>query len=142
MSLLYAIGIPILAIGFAVGVVYSSRFLGAIFNHGLEEEPEPEPKRKVYIKHHVNQKHQPVLTTCAITEPNGDQAFGIAMCSKLDNFNGKIGKAIAVGRALRALKLHSHCRPIARQEAKDILKDAAFHHITYKCEFVPGEGRM
>ena len=94
-------------------------------------------KRTIKVKHHLNIKRQPVMTTCSIREPNGDQAIGIALCSKKDRFNGKVGKKIAIGRAFYALSNQTKCRKINRIEALDILAEVLLSPLTHKCEFIP-----
>jgi hypothetical protein len=42
-------------------------------------------------------------TTIEITTPDGKNVSGIALCSKQDSYNKKLGAQIAIGRALSQL---------------------------------------
>ena len=44
-------------------------------------------------------------TTCKITFPDGTEAWGAAECSIRDPYNKKIGRDIALGRALKNAQL-------------------------------------
>lgn len=43
------------------------------------------------------------LTQCRVTLPDGTEIVGTAECSDRDNFSKKIGRDIALGRALKVL---------------------------------------
>ena len=53
--------------------------------------------------YHRDETGKPKSTICLISE-NGWLARGVAICSDRDNFNRKVGRAIAMGRAAKALK--------------------------------------
>ncbi len=42
------------------------------------------------------------MTICCIVLSNGDEYVGYARCNLADNFNYKLGRRIALGRALKA----------------------------------------
>jgi hypothetical protein len=44
-------------------------------------------------------------TYARVTDDWGDGADGFAVCSRKDNFNKKIGRQIAVGRAMKQLNV-------------------------------------
>ena len=41
------------------------------------------------------------VTIIELTSPEGKDACGVALCSKEDNYNRKLGNRIALGRALK-----------------------------------------
>jgi hypothetical protein len=41
------------------------------------------------------------VTIIELTSPEGKDAYGVALCSKQDNYNRKLGNRIALGRALK-----------------------------------------
>lgn len=43
-------------------------------------------------------------TSCTLTFPDGTEVVGVAECSRRDPYNKKIGRDIAVGRALKLAK--------------------------------------
>ena len=43
-------------------------------------------------------------TECIVTFPDGTEDRGQARCSKRDNYSKRIGRDIALGRALKAVK--------------------------------------
>lgn len=43
------------------------------------------------------------VTSCKITLPDGRETIGVAECSEKDNYSKKIGRDIALGRALAQL---------------------------------------
>ena len=92
-------------------------------------------KRIIQFKFYHNSKKQPIITKCLIKESNGDKAMGLAICSDLDPFNGKIGKKIALGRAFKALKYRASCSRILRLEVEE--KTRPLIGISYKCLFIP-----
>jgi len=96
-------------------------------------------KRIIQFKFYHNSKSQPIITKCMIKESNGDMATGIAICSNLDPFNGKIGKKIALGRAFKALKNRSNCskvlRPGIRTKIYPYINIGYYDY--YKCQFIP-----
>jgi hypothetical protein len=74
-------------------------------------------KREVEVTTIFNDKNQPIITRAIVEEPEGAIAEGIAICSKMDSFNGKRGRKIALGRAFKALKLKENYGDINREEA-------------------------
>ena len=75
-------------------------------------------------------KKRPIITICSVKQ-DWRIAKGIAICSKRDQPNKKIGRNIAEGRALAAFFSSSNnlqpfwcgTRPIKRKEALQILKE-------------------
>jgi hypothetical protein len=88
-------------------------------------------KRTVTVKHLFNTKNQPIITVASI-EVDDAIASGLAICSKQDTFNGKLGRRIALGRAFKALKNKSSCGEIAREEATNRLAEVDMSPA-YKC---------
>jgi hypothetical protein len=43
-------------------------------------------------------------TSCLLTFPDGKEVWGSAECSSLDNYSKKIGRDIALGRALKNIE--------------------------------------
>lgn len=41
------------------------------------------------------------VTIIELTSPEGKDSYGVAFCSKEDNYNRKLGNRIALGRALK-----------------------------------------
>lgn len=73
-------------------------------------------KRKIVVKHLYNQKDQPVVTLATI-KTDKEIASGLAICSKKDQFNGRLGRKIAIGRAFKALNEKNSSREIRRDDA-------------------------
>ncbi len=96
--------------------------------------PDKTGKRTIKFKFYHNDKSQPIITLCVIREPNGDEATGMAICSDLDPFNGKIGKKIALGRAFKALGKRGCCSRILRPEVEEKIKPLV--DIWFKCLFI------
>ena len=73
-------------------------------------------ERFYYLRDPFN---KPTVTICVLEEPykniGASTARGIAVCSDLDAPNKKVGRAIAKGRALKALMKGSHS-PMIREE--------------------------
>jgi len=63
---------------------------------------------------------RPVVTVCIMTK-DGNAAMGVAVCSPNDNPRKTTGKAIAEGRAKKALANRRDCDPIVRDNAWNIL---------------------
>lgn len=58
-------------------------------------------------------KRQPIGLVCLTREvPQGDIGMGLAMCSIKDNFTYKVGKGIALNRAIRALDTKTSTEPV------------------------------
>lgn len=55
-------------------------------------------------------------TTCKITLADGVEAWGVAECSNRDNYNKKIGRDIALGRALKNLSARAE-EPLSKSSA-------------------------
>lgn len=74
------------------------------------------PKSMLYETHYrggsgaeiIFRYHQPHSVACLVETAEGETAVGVALCSALDEFDPKIGKKIALGRALSAL-FHQTC---------------------------------
>ena len=60
------------------------------------------------LKSWVEAGHTPAphggQTSCCITLADGTEVWGVAECSQLDNYSKKIGRDIALGRALKTLE--------------------------------------
>mgnify|MGYP006355039505 CR=1 FL=1 len=61
---------------------------------------------KVRVYHQREKKGENIsplggATKVEITTPDGKDLVGEAICSKRDNYNKKVGAAIAIGRALK-----------------------------------------
>ncbi len=67
-----------------------------------------------------DEKNRPMVTVYLI-EVGGVVAKGIAVCSPKDNPNKKVGRAIARGKALKALKRKANNDLIVRFEAAQTL---------------------
>lgn len=89
-----------------------------------------------YIK---DKENKPVITVCLIQD-GSKWSRGIAICSKKDIPNKKIGRAIAEGRAQKALELFdstldAYCRyPINRKESRWVIQNA---NLVRENPFVP-----
>ena len=81
-----------------------------------------ETRRKIKVEHFYNEKNQPVVTIATI-EADEEFAAGVAICSKKDRFNGKLGRKIALGRAFLSLKNKNCSGVIAREEAIERVKE-------------------
>ncbi len=73
-------------------------------------------EREYYYYERDTETGKPVITRCLIVN-NGHHARGTAICSEKDNFCKAIGRAIAKGRAVKALKTGQTTNHIARAEA-------------------------
>ena len=67
-------------------------------------------------------KNRPIITVCLIAVEEGTLARGVAICSDKDQPNKKIGRAIARGRAIKALKRKKMGDGINRNEAWEIME--------------------
>jgi len=63
----------------------------------------------------------PRVTKCVVRNEEGNVAIGSAICSLIDAPNKRIGRRIALNRALYALNRARTILPIKSQKAKDIL---------------------
>jgi len=72
--------------------------------------------RNIEVKHLYNKKDQPVATLATIITDE-EIANGLAICSVKDQFNGRLGRKIAIGRAFKALNEKNNSRPIKREDA-------------------------
>jgi hypothetical protein len=79
-------------------------------------------KRKIRVIHFENDKRQPIVTMATI-ELGDEVASGLAICSKLDKFDGKKGRKIALGRAFKALNEKESGREILRDRATNRIKE-------------------
>jgi hypothetical protein len=71
-------------------------------------------------------------TTCITHDPDSNRfSYGMAICSPLDNFSKKIGRAIAKGRSLAALQRKTIAK-IARPIAVMILASVYSDVVTEK----------
>lgn len=75
----------------------------------------------------IGAKRPYVLTQCLLGENGSARAYGIAICSYLDQYNRKIGNAIARGRATKALQEQRTYSPI-----RDSLWEVLGLHFGYK----------
>ena len=66
-------------------------------------------------------ENKPRVTVCILRNSIGEIARGVAICSRLDNPNKKIGKAIARGRAEKAMNQEKSTDVIDRSEARNIM---------------------
>ncbi len=97
--------------------------------------PERIKDYKVTWTHYLNDRDQPRVTTALVTTKE-DCARGVAICSKKDQFNGKIGRKIAIGRAFKALSRKSNNGIIHRECALDTLRDVRLGLISYKSHYI------
>jgi hypothetical protein len=65
-------------------------------------------------------RRRPVVTVCIVNDA-GAAGFGFAVCSPNDNPRKSTGKAIAEGRARKALKNKCHSDPVVRGKVWSIL---------------------
>lgn len=79
---------------------------------------------KSYFYYDRDENRHPCITFCIVTDDDGNHARGIAICSDLDMPRKAVGRAMAEGRALSALKRKSNIAPIRDSE-------------TYKGEYNP-----
>ena len=73
---------------------------------------------KTLIRHLRHQHSTPITVALMVNKHQQVLARGIAICSSKDNFNKKIGRAIAVGRANKALIQHKDCENNLIQRAR------------------------
>jgi hypothetical protein len=73
-------------------------------------------EREYYYYERDTETGKPVITRCLIVN-NGHHARGTAICSEKDNFCKAIGRAIAKGRAVKALKTGNDNSVIWRPDA-------------------------
>ncbi len=59
---------------------------------------------KVFVKH-----NSIYHTEIFLTDPKGNTSFGYSLCNDADQPNRKLGNKIALGRALKNLKLKNYC---------------------------------
>jgi len=66
-----------------------------------------------------NSKKEPVITVCILYDEESKEllARGIAICSKRDIPNKKVGRLISSGRAVKAMLNGKDCYPVYRDEA-------------------------
>ena len=90
---------------------------------------------KEYFYYHRDKDRKPVITVCLL-KVNGVCCRGVAICRKLDSPNKKVGRAIAKGRAYKAVELKC-CDPkyvIRRSDARKWMANAYgffFHKSVY-----------
>lgn len=77
---------------------------------------------------------KPLITICLIRK-NGDYARGVAYCSFLDNPSKKRGRAIAEGRALKALKRKENNDLTTRNEPYKIAQACGTWPFPHKSSF-------
>ena len=65
-------------------------------------------------------KNRPLITVCLLKQ-NGDVARGVAICSEKDNPNKSVGRNIARGRAVQAIKRGATNFDMVRYEAITVL---------------------
>jgi hypothetical protein len=71
-----------------------------------------------YIRNSIGQK---IFTVCLLVRMNDFViGRGVAVCSSLDQFDKKIGRAIAQGRARKAFEENSTGRPMLRTEVIEL----------------------
>lgn len=86
----------------------------------------------IYYYYLRDKAKRPVVTICLLQE-NGVACRGVAICSPLDSPNKKLGRAIALGRARRALQKQKSGMPILRTVARQVTQSAiaAMHNNDY-----------
>ena len=57
--------------------------------------------RVIHSKYDNNDELYDRFTRIELTSPDGKDSFGVANCSKKDQWNRKLGNRIALGRALK-----------------------------------------
>jgi len=92
--------------------------------------------REIYYTYR-NEQNVPKVFVCLIPLATDLIARGIAICSRLDHPNKKIGRAIARGRALAALEEGGvKRREISRPEARSILEEVNSPYWSYKSRII------
>ncbi len=66
--------------------------------------------------YHRDAQNRPIVTGCMLKD-GVRTAIGRAICSRLDNPSKKIGRAIAKGRATRAMLREENGHEVVREEA-------------------------
>ena len=77
-----------------------------------------------------NQRNEPVLTVCLLQKDH-ETARGLALCNRRDIPCKKIGRAIAKGRAEKALLKEESSDLISREEAYNILHSVVSYYSFY-----------
>lgn len=76
-------------------------------------------------------KNEPRLTRCLVETEDGEIAIGSAICSYSDFPNKKVGRKIALNRALHALSSKENVLPILRSDADVVLSEVDVDSIDY-----------
>lgn len=92
-------------------------------------------KEFYYYYRSLNGNH-PRIAVCLIVCEN-EYSRGIAICSKLDNINKHKGKALARGRALKALYTKQTTALVCKANAVDIIVDSTCPPVSHKSEYAP-----
>lgn len=82
----------------------------------------------------------PRTTVTLLEDTDGVLARGVAMCSPLDIFNKKQGRAISFNRALAAFDAKKNIGPIHRDEV--FAEDLMLYKIQYKPELTEYEKKL
>ena len=77
--------------------------------------------REVVYYMRESKEKRPVVTVCLCQDDNGNVARGVSICSLKDMPNKSIGRAIAVGRAIKALLHQQNTGEIKRWEVAQAL---------------------
>ena len=83
-----------------------------------------------------DQEARPIVTVCLFNE-DGFTSKGIAICSEKDQPNKKIGREIALGRAIKAFAKDTTENLIQRKRAIEQMKKVASHWSPWKTNHNP-----
>ena len=83
--------------------------------------------KKEKYDYYYNRDDEPIITVCYILTEIGVVGRGVSACSKQDEYDDSVGKGLAKGHALRAIK-GRHLDNFKRKEVIDLL-------IQTKCPF-------
>jgi len=72
-----------------------------------------------YLRDKAN---RPLVTVCLAEDAYGDYFRGVAICSPKDNPVKRIGRGIALGRAIRGIRNKVHSDIVVRDEAYSVLR--------------------
>ena len=100
------------------------------------------PEEKILLKYYYfrDSYRNPRITVCLAYFDHDpfERARGVAFCSFKDSPNKKIGRAIATGRALKALIEGTRSSPMCREEINAIVDTCWFETISREAFLIDG----
>jgi hypothetical protein len=88
---------------------------------------------KFRFRHLKDENNKLLATLCSFVDDNNKiVSIGLAICSKKDNFNRKIGSMISFGRAMKSYDQKENLYPITPRDCESIANYVSKFNITHK----------